>query len=239
VSDTAQIEVTPSVVAKRRADRPQQAVRLSGLKEGAGPRAGESALEGAVLALCVASVGCALILSLSQPEQLSAWLTAGSFLPLSVFVLRLIPGIANAPRALRLSLQRTLLGVGVLILLVLLMRLGEGLGVLQVGGVRRMVGVLLGAGLVLIGYFLPARLLPMFRQHLARQDSVRQPIDAAVAGRLLRFVGTGLMIAGTFFGLTWLLAPLAIANLWASAMFAAVTLFVGCRFALLLNQRNR
>ena len=200
--------------------------------------------ERGLLGLSAATVLTSLVLSASQPQHLWAWLLAGLFLPVAALWLRSSKALALAPSNLRVSLNQTLIGVGVLILLPLLMRLGEGLGVVDVTSVRRVVGVLLGAALMVLGSYLPGWLFPLLRQHLdslrlARQHDARQHVDAASVDRLLRFVGAGLMFAGALYGLAWMFAPLAVANLWASASFGAVALFVGCRFGLLVNQRHR
>jgi len=240
VSDTAQFEISrPAVGAVGRAKQPDRA--SSGAVDSA-RRSGHT--ENWLLVLCAANLACALVLSQSQPEHLWAWFASGLFLPLAVVALLLTPSLARAPKSLRLSLDRTMIGVGVLILLPLLMRLGEGLGLIDIAGVRRVIGVLLGGGFVLVGNYMPERILPLFRRYLLRQQLARKHpgrhhVDAASADRLLRFVGVGFMIAGGLYGFAWLLAPLAVANLWACALFGGVSLFVGCRFMLLVNQRNR
>lgn|GEM_PF-3812035 len=229
MSDTAQFEISTAVVRASQPDRAQASARHA---------------ERWLWLLCATNLVCAAVLASAQPEQLWGWSIAGGFLPVALLCLRLTPTLARAPGRLRLSLDRTLIAVGVIILLPLLMRLGEGLGAIDISGVRRVVGVLLGGSLTVIANYLPERLLPQFRRYLARQHPrrqypVRQHVDAASAERLLRFAGAGFMIAGALYGFAWLVAPIAEANFWACTLFGAMTLFVSCRFALLVNQRTR
>jgi len=232
VSDTAPFEISTPVVRPSRSERrPADARR---------PEFTENLL----LVLCVANLACALVLANQQPQHLWAWFASGLFLPLAVVGLLLTPTLARAPQSLRVSLDRTLIGVGVLILLPLLMRLSEGLGFIDIEGVRRLIGVLLGAFVVVLGIYLPDRVLPFFRRFLARQQLARQHrgrhhVDAASSEGLLGFAGAGLIIAGTLYGFAWLFAPLEVASLWASASFGGVGLFVSCRFIVLVNLRNR
>ncbi len=234
MSDTAQFEnsTATAIVRANPADRVKAATRLPVYTQGW------------LWVLCAANLSCALMLASDQPQHLWAWFVSGMFLPVAVLGLRLTQVFARAPKRLRLSLDRTLIGVGLLILLPLLMRLSEGLGAIDVAGVRRVVGVLLGGSFVVIANYFPERLLPQFRRYLAcqrlgRQNAVRQHVDAASAERLLRFLSAGCMIAGALYGFAWVFAPLADANLWACTLSGAVTLFVGCRFVLLVNRRNR
>ena len=232
MSDTAQFEISTDVVRASQTDRVQIARRLP------------VHTDRWLWVLCAVNLACAASLASDQPQHLWAWCVAGLFLPVAVLGLRLTKALARAPAPLRLSLDRTLIAAGVMISLPLLMRLSEGLGAMDVVGVRRVVGVLLGGSLIVAANYFPERLLPQFRRyltraHLGRQHPVRQHVDAASAERLLRFAGAGFMIAGALYGFAWLLAPPANAHVWAFTLFGATVLFVSCRFALLVNKRKR
>lgn len=169
-------------------------------------------LDGLLALLCVSIVGAAVLLLLQEPGRALIWLGAAMFLPCVVLLTRALPTLANCAPDLRQSLLRSLLGAGVLILVPLLLRLALGYGWLDIGGVQRSTGVLLGGGLMVAASYLPQKLLPFVRAHF----------DLSVAGRLTRQIGGGLMLAGFGYAFIWLTAPLLQAQLW-----AAVILLVG------------
>lgn len=186
------------------------------------------ALEVGLAALCLAIAASATLLYLQQPQLGVFWVGAALFLPALLLVVCQLPGIAACGPSHRTSLVRSFLGAGVLILVPLLLRLAEGLGWLDIGGVRRAVGVLLGGGLVLVGSYLPHRLQPFARQRF----------DVGLTGKLLRHSSAGVMIAGLGYGGVWLAAPLQYANLWASVILAIAAALTGLGGLLLVKHHS-
>ena len=222
MSDTTQFEISRVHPTAARSAEAQAGFGWAGLNL-------PLALDRALGLVCVCVVVAALVLVMTQPQHVLVWFSAGSFLPLALLGLHRIPTLASAPHPIRRSLGFTLIGAGVLVLIALLLRLSEGLGILDIAGVRRLIGVMIGGGLIVFGRFLPFQLLSIARRW----------VETALAERLLSFVGSSVMLSGGLYGFLWLVAPLSVANLWASLALVGAALFIGCRCVLMVNHRNR
>lgn len=179
--------------------------------------------------VCSAVVICAGALCILQPEYQVAWLMAALFLPAVLAALRLSRTLALAPQATRLSLARSLIGAGVLILAPLLLRLAEGAGLIDFIGTRRAVGMVIGLGMCVVGVYTPNRLAPF----------AEQLFDSELGPKLARLVGASLTLGGVFYALVWLAAPLTMATLWSSLVLVVLTALVAFRCVLMVHQHQR
>lgn len=182
------------------------------------------------LALAIAGVGGAMCLL--RPDRIELWIAAMAFLPLVLLGVRLLCGGAGSRASdqyVRSPLQRTICGAGVLVFIPLLLRLVEALGVVEFAAASRSIGVTLGVGVALAGGYLARKLVRL----------VSSRVGPSTAASVLRFASLGIMAGGFAYAFLWLVAPLTVANLWASCALGAAALLVVARSFVTLRLGDR
>lgn len=86
---------------------------------------------------------------------------------------------------------------------------------------RRMMGVLLGAVVVVYANAVPKALTPLLRLHC----------DPAAEQAMRRFTGWSLVLGGAAYAVAWVMAPLEYANVLSAGLLGAALLLVVVRLA--------
>ena len=164
-----------------------------------------------------------------RPDQATAWLAAMVFLPLVICTLRRMPGLAACDAETSTRLLHSVLAAGLLIIVPLFLRLLEALDVLEFSAASRSIGATLGVGVLLAGGYFSRRML----------GPMSQRTGVTTASRVLRFASWGVMGGGLGYALTWLAAPIEVANLWATCVLGVALLLVAARSVFTLRSGNR
>ena len=176
------------------------------------------------VSLALLSAGIALLaiaMCILRPEQLAAWMLTMLFVPIAAGGVRKLT--TRMPNRARRALLFTVFAAGLLIVVPLGLRVAETLGLLEYVAVRRGIGVLLGGALLIVGGYLP--------RHL---DTLARARWGELTGKgLVTMARWGLVVAGFGYAALWALAPLAQANLWASAFAGTALALTAVRCVLL------
>lgn len=134
----------------------------------------------------------------------------------------------NRPQASRVSISRELivaglvLGVSVALALLSPDHLSPELA-------RRLLGVLIGAVVVVYANAAPKALSPL----------IQMRCDPVAEQAMRRFTGWSLTLGGSAYVLTWLIAPLESANVLAASLLGAALLLVVVRLTWAMARRSR
>lgn len=180
-----------------------------------------------LLALANLLVGGAMCVL--RPELVLVWVAVMAFVPGVTLGLRLLPGFATLDQAALGQIQRSIIAAGGLVFVPVLLRLVEAVGVVEFAGASRSIGVTIGLGVLLAGGYLVRGMLA----------SLSARAGSAVATRVLGFASRGTMAGGMAYALLWLVAPLDVANLWASCALGAALLLVVARSFVSLHLGSR
>lgn len=124
------------------------------------------------------------------------------------------------------ALTRALIVAGLFLTITAAIKLGSP-EYIDAGLARRLVGVMMGAIVMLYANSVPKTLTPLaaMRCSPATEQSIR------------RFTGISLVLGGLGFALAWMVAPLEAANAVAGSLLAIALLAVALRYAALFARR--